>query len=67
MTGNTALIYTKAFAEFNTFVAAAETGGLPGVLSREGGHGVSQWLARLLKMRFDRRRRSKLGKACHFV
>ena len=67
VTGNTALIYTKAFAEFNTFVAAVETGGLPGVLSREGGHGVSQWLARFLKMRFDRRRRSKVGKAGHFV
>ena len=63
----TARVYAKAFAELNEYVSAIEQHGMAGVLSREGGPGVSRWVSRFLKDKFDTKRRSKVGQASHVV
>ena len=63
----TARVYAKAFTELNEYVSAIESHGMAGVLSREGGPGVSRWVSRFLKDKFDTKRRSKVGQASHVV
>ena len=67
VTDSTARLYFNAFCELSEFVSVVEPDGLAGVLQREGGLGITRWTAKFLRARFDRKRRSKVGKAGHVV
>ena len=63
----TARTYARAFSELNEFVSVLEPGGMAGILEREGGPGVTKWVGRFLRAKFDTKRRAKVGQASHVV
>ena len=67
VTQRTASLYLSAFRDVDLFVSEHITGGLATVLASDGPAGVCAWTGRFLRHRFNKKRRTRVSGAGHFV